>query len=977
MPQDVQASVSATMRSLALQPRKSQRNRHVKAEPDEVRFDSLLHPSPEASALVADWQASRGCDLSLSEALLFEAKWASGAAAVVHQLPAGLAYLKVLHATREQAAFAVYAFARQVNWRRPVLFVQALRVARGYLRDVVGHAESTPEHRRREFTGRLGVSTVLMSRFDHPGMDDIDEAIAAIELSLEQGNDPATAVPYLLEAGVLKFDRAPDPAALMALLKRGTAQLSGDEFGRNPAAQLAACDVYLRLASFAGGKARAAAVDRAASCVRLAFENDPDPDDEVRALMLETLINLVQEDHSLIEDGATVGLQIPFGARNAQASPLLKSIAADLTEAIIDRAFAGDLLARGVCADLLAVESGGGHPETLRRIVELRRGARNHPGLSDERSVLLGIRDQLLLASLDGREGDRAQQLEALVSLALRDPTSASPLLLLAQDVEACGPVRQLGRLSDKAGDIAHWLVSGDWASLLARAAERALASPDLVETSLGGRSEVTTVGDFYGLVSQNFIVKKVSAIGLEREAERIGHLERAIELADRSSEYGVSQHLVAFDLDAETKRSVRRYVPGEPVADAVLRAPLDERRRLLVQVANFLAFMNGVEPASPERVRKELREKEVCRWLRAVGIADPLGSFDSWWSLVADVPLTRRRDAHLDNWVLANDGRILAIDLEAIGSRPLGYELAQITDDGPVLEPEDWVSRRQVCDGYIAGLEESLDVDPNSAWESYQASVAARALRRLTWDLASPVDQSHAQATLDWLSTGAESPMLRAWIVSVLAAWRSSRGLSGLASGELVIDGHLRRRISKAMAYHLRHGVSVEIDEDGWASIQELKAAVGTGVTERQIAIVASTLSDPRFEFRDGLVRARYGHSRPVPGAGSAEGRVDFATKAFHATTVEAAACVIEAGQGVRPMSRMFVHLSRSASEAVLSGLRHGYPLLLSTDSQRTRNLISRGGNTLVALAVPLEGLQVEPLATHWALLPPVPMPK
>ncbi|PSL08135.1 RNA:NAD 2'-phosphotransferase (TPT1/KptA family) [Haloactinopolyspora alba] len=964
----------STLRSLAITPTKSDRAPTVKPEEGEVRFNSLLAPKPKASELLSDWQAALNAEeVSVSEALLFEAKLAVGVGAVARQLPRGMTYLKTLHIARQQAALSVYNYARDVNWRRPVLFVQSLRVARGFLRDVVGHEEMTSESRRREFTGRLGVATVLMSRFDSVDSSDVTEAIAALERSLKQGNDPPTAVPYLLEASVLRFDLQPDPPKLLALMKRAKSYLSDLEYDENPAAQLAACDAYLRLASFAGRSARSAGLRKAAECVRLAFERHLGSD-EVRALMLEMLINVAQDDPAILDDGATIGLRLPFGARSGKAPRLLAMLAGELTESIIDRANSGDMLAQGVCADLLAADQGDETPERLRRVVELRRGTVVRPGLSDERSVLLGIRDSLLLASLDGRDGARSGDLKTLIDMATRNASSASPLLLLAQDVESNGPISVLGPFSGEAGEIARFLETGDWRSLLALAAERALSSPDLAESPLGGRSEVTTVGDYYGLVSQNFVIKTVTSIALKRESERLAHLDVSIEAAAKGGVYGVTQHFVASDLKDGMKRSVRRFVPGLPVASVVGGASSEKRLHLLARVAGFLAFLNGVEAATSDGVRKELKEKEVYRWLRAIGIGEPLQTFDGWWVMVADVPPVRRRDAHLDNWVLADDGKLFAIDLEATGSRPLGYELAQITDDAPVFDPGDWGGRRRVFDEYVASLLGHLKVDPQRAWIAYQASVAARALRRLTWDQATPSDQSHAQATLDGLAVDAAAAELRDWVIGVLAAWRRNRGLSELPSSELVIDEHRRRRISKSMAYHLRHGPVVSLDPDGWASIQELTSAIGHRVSEQEIAIVASTLSDPRFEYRDGLVRARYGHSRRVEGAGVREGLAEYATKAFHATTIDAASSIIEKGEGLRPLSRTFVHLSRSAKEALLSGFRHGYPLLLSTDGERTTTLISRGGNTLVSPEIKVHDIQVEPLTMIWSVLPPVP---
>jgi hypothetical protein len=87
--------------------------------------------------------------------VLPEAYFSTGSAVIPPLLTGGLRYLKTLQVIRERASIALHDYAREINWRRPVLFVQILKVARGYLRDVVGHAELTREEFRREFTGRL------------------------------------------------------------------------------------------------------------------------------------------------------------------------------------------------------------------------------------------------------------------------------------------------------------------------------------------------------------------------------------------------------------------------------------------------------------------------------------------------------------------------------------------------------------------------------------------------------------------------------------------------------------------------------------------------------------------------------------------------------------------------------------------------------------------------------------------------------
>lgn len=216
--------LETTLRSLALRPTEVSEDSTSPNE-HEVRFKCLLDEAPRASDIVAAWKRVLDEDIhpTACEAVLFEAYFSSGSAVITPLLPGGLKYLKTLQVIRERASIALHDYAREINWRRPVLFVQILKVERGYLRDVVGHAELTREEFRREFTGRLGVTTVLIGRFEAIDREDASEAVKALRLSLEQGNSAEEAVPYLLEAATLLFDAGGDARELETTLEYGRA----------------------------------------------------------------------------------------------------------------------------------------------------------------------------------------------------------------------------------------------------------------------------------------------------------------------------------------------------------------------------------------------------------------------------------------------------------------------------------------------------------------------------------------------------------------------------------------------------------------------------------------------------------------------------------------------------------------------------------------------------------------------------------
>jgi putative RNA 2'-phosphotransferase len=126
-------------------------------------------------------------------------------------------------------------------------------------------------------------------------------------------------------------------------------------------------------------------------------------------------------------------------------------------------------------------------------------------------------------------------------------------------------------------------------------------------------------------------------------------------------------------------------------------------------------------------------------------------------------------------------------------------------------------------------------------------------------------------------------------------------------------------RGLSKLMSYILRHdpeSVGVSLGSEGWARIGDLvhgirarwrNAELYKWVMEEHVKAVAFLDPKQRFEVRDGMIRARYGHSKRLGVGISYE--VDSQTKfLYHGTSRQALQSILR--EGVKPMNRMFVHL-------------------------------------------------------------------
>ncbi len=192
-------------------------------------------------------------------------------------------------------------------------------------------------------------------------------------------------------------------------------------------------------------------------------------------------------------------------------------------------------------------------------------------------------------------------------------------------------------------------------------------------------------------------------------------------------------------------------------------------------------------------------------------------------------------------------------------------------------------------------------------------------------------------------------------------------------APAELLMTGEQRLRLSKLVSFLLRHGpreACLEPDRYGWVRIRDLVRGIrecwrnrGAYQWVREEHILALAALDPkgRFEVRDGMIRARYGHSIRV--------EYDYEPvespppRLYHGTPRRNLASILE--KGLLPMKRRMVHLTLDPRDAVETGRRHGGPVVLlevDTGCLRERGIpVYRAGKTVyMAPRVPPECIRV-----------------
>ena len=138
-------------------------------------------------------------------------------------------------------------------------------------------------------------------------------------------------------------------------------------------------------------------------------------------------------------------------------------------------------------------------------------------------------------------------------------------------------------------------------------------------------------------------------------------------------------------------------------------------------------------------------------------------------------------------------------------------------------------------------------------------------------------------------------------------------------------------KEVSKFLSYILRHkpdAIGLELDPEGWASIEEIISKADISITKKSLNEVVATSDKKRFAISpDGLfIRANQGHSF----------KVDLGLQAsqppeqlYHGTTSRFLASIKE--KGLIPKDRQYVHLSEDEETAIKVGQRHGKPVVLT----------------------------------------------
>jgi putative RNA 2'-phosphotransferase len=125
--------------------------------------------------------------------------------------------------------------------------------------------------------------------------------------------------------------------------------------------------------------------------------------------------------------------------------------------------------------------------------------------------------------------------------------------------------------------------------------------------------------------------------------------------------------------------------------------------------------------------------------------------------------------------------------------------------------------------------------------------------------------------------------------------------------------------RLSKKLAYILRHNpeeFGITLDSEGYASLDEILKELG--VTKSDVLEVIEKTEKRRFEIKENKIRALYGHSIPID---LKHHEIEPPDELYHGTERKTVPTILE--EGLKPMGRNYVHLSKTKEDAMVVGLR------------------------------------------------------
>lgn len=144
--------------------------------------------------------------------------------------------------------------------------------------------------------------------------------------------------------------------------------------------------------------------------------------------------------------------------------------------------------------------------------------------------------------------------------------------------------------------------------------------------------------------------------------------------------------------------------------------------------------------------------------------------------------------------------------------------------------------------------------------------------------------------------------------------------------------------KLSVFISLVLRHKpetAGITLDEHGWANVEELLRGInetGRKINMEILENIVATDNKQRYSFNEDktLIRANQGHSIPVDVGLKEQNPPEIL---YHGTATRFLNSILN--DGLKPMSRLYVHLSKDIETAWKVGKRHGDLVILKINSR------------------------------------------
>ncbi|WP_217124090.1 RNA 2'-phosphotransferase [Burkholderia multivorans] len=776
---------------------------------------------------------------------------------------------------------------------------------------------------RRIATGKYATAVAMIGRWINVSPEAVSRALSYSQESMALGNQKPETLIYRLELLVLQFDQTDDPQLLrdaLTFLSANQAIVEGSE--------LVEAEIRCRLALLSESGSRDARRYLRAAKKKLTHFHPRSSVEEARCNILAALVTEAEQGRLAMPARS---MAVPKGLLALMATEPSTELWETVRQVIDGLEYLqtsrGSVPAAVLSARFLRQMVDG--PADLLKPSDLSRYVGITGWLAEKASYNRHVEWEAGAAALSAakRTGnqDLAGRAQAIFdALAAVHPTWPLPRIGIAR-------VRDY-LVGYSGGDASS--TADSWRD----AATLALNSAVYARSNLGGRNEVFAVADARGFLSETFVFKRTTKAKAEHEASMLSALRQEIARQDNANRFEVPRSLAIVEVPSDDER---RWVHVSQRAAGRLVSELsaEEASNVLESIIDFLAVFHRVAGSPPAGKSAWRSLKDYLKmWSRALFEPEQADRFvDSLRALFpGDLPLVRKRDGHASNWLVDPAGRIVAIDLESSDFIPIGCDVVQLIEDNALVQanPDGWHRRLAIMARYLNGIGQSLSESTLIA--AYGWFALTRALRLGTEREAGKHLRRHARELCGLLvecGDVATKDLARELLQALSRVEQTDTKES--------VPSHDHRRLSKAMAFLLRHqgpNKGVPIDKAGFASMDDLACALN--VDSSHLLAVAEHPGEPRFEVRDGHIRALYGHSLDV--VIDVGIKVGAPNSLYHGSSWSTLDAIAQ--DGLIPMQRRMVHLTNVAEEAMAVGERKGAPILLAIDQSHDEEPVAEG---------------------------------